>query len=715
MRLRIIIFLFTAFLSIPKILHCQEEKITIKADRIFGDQRNNTIIATGNVEINKASQTVISESISYNKDTGWIDLPSEVKVIDLELGNLFSDKATIKDDLSQGTFIKPMLILSNGSYLQAKEAEKLSLNKSSFTNPVFSVCPNDEIVKNDSIAGNETDLITLHSSNTTIDNDNKRIINKNTIIKFLDFPIFYTPYLSIPTTENKRSSGFLTPSYINNSRLGSAIQTPYFVNVSKNTNLVISPKFYTSDNQLTIETKIKQLLKYGQHDTKLELSNNKISSSADINSQNRTEAQYRYKASSLGDFTYNKNTFVNFDILTVGDKDYLRDFDFNFIPYTQSELNYEYTKNRNYLKISSVRFQELEETEQRDQAQWVLPSISHHIQSKPKLLNETYSLTTNVTSIVRENGLQYNRLSTIPSVQIPINFHGNLFNLTLSNQIDYYRLEYNFEDSQNQNVTRLNNSQSNNKPSFSVNWKLPLIKKTTEKTTIIEPQIKFISSSQKKDYSSFANEDSNNSELTVNNLFSGDRLAGYDRNENGERVSYGVNSAIYSDKDKFEFNIGQSYLINEETQDVAVNGFNNTSKSNIVGKTSYEYGKIFDITYNFQLDESDLNNKINYATANLHLDKFTLSNDYLLIRRGALSDEKLAQNTSTLSYKIAPKLILSGSVTKNLVTKTDLLRRISLKSDGCCIITEFIVSETNTSNLTKKQRSFNLNVTIREL
>lgn len=714
MHLRIIIFLFAAFLSIPQISHCQEEKITIKADRIFGDQKNNKIIATGNVEINKASQTIISDKISYDKESGWIDLPSEVKVIDLKLGNLFSDKATLRDDLSGGVFTNPILILGNGSYLQASEAQKLSLNKSSFTNPVFSICPNDEIIKNDSIAGNETDLITLHSSNTIIDNDKKKIINKHTIIKFLDFPILYTPYISIPTSENKRSSGFLTPSYLNNSRLGSALQIPYFVNVSQNTNLVISPKIYPGNNQISLETKFKQVLKYGEHDTNIELSNNNISSSPHINSENRTEAEYRYKASSSGNFIYSNRSSVNFDILTVGDKDYLRDFDFNFIPYTQSELNYEYTNKRDYLKVTSVRFQELEQEDERDKAQWVLPSISHHIQSRPKLLNETYSLTTNVTSINRENGLQYNRISATPDVKIPINFHGNLFNLKLSNQIDYYRLEYDFEDDQSQNVAR-HNSQSNNRPSFSASWKLPLIKKTAKRTTIIEPKIKFISSSQKKNYLDIANEDSNSSELTVNNLFSNDRIAGYDRNENGERISYGANSTIYTENEKLEFDIGQSYLINEEVQDVTINGFNNTSKSNIVGRASYEYDDIFNITYNFQLDESNLNNKINYASANLNLEKFTLSNDYLLIRRGALSDEKLAQNTSTLSYKMSPTLILSGSVTKNLATKTDLLRRISIKNNGCCIITEFAISETNTSNLTRKERSFNFNITIKEL
>ncbi len=716
MQKKLALFLVIASIFTPKALYCQEEKVTIKANRIFGDQVANEITAIGNVEINKANQTLISDKIVYSKQTGWIKSESETKLIDLEVGNMFSDQGSIKDDFSKGEFLNPILIFNDGSYLQSKKANKESTKKTSFTKPILSVCPNNEIVENDNLAGQKIDLITLHSTKTTIDSDQERIINKNVLIKVVNVPVFYTPYISIPTKNNKRSSGFLTPSYLNNSRLGMGLKTPYFINVSPKTNFTISPKVYFEHKQISVDNIIEQKLKYGEHQTGLELSNNEISSTSDINTQNRTESEYRYKTYSRGNFIYTKNSSVNFDILTVGDKDYLRDFDFQFLPYTESELNYEYTKNRDYIKISSVRFQELEQAESRDEAQWVLPSINHHIQSKPQsTANETYSLSTNITSINRENGLQYNRVSTTPKVEVPLNISGNLFKLELSNQIDYYILQYNYDDQQSASANRLDSSQSNQKPMLSASWKLPLIRKAPTNTIIIEPQVKFTSSTTKKNFIDLPNEDSNNSELTINNLFSNDRMSGYDRNENGERINYGANSTIYSTNSKFEFDIGQSYLINQEDQDIEVNGFNNNKKSNIVGKTSYEYKKIFGTTYNFQLDESNLNNKVNYVSSYLNYSKFNLTNDYLLIRKGILSNEKIAQDTFGVGYSITPKLQLSGSITKNLVTRKNLIRRISIKNNGCCVVTEFSVAETNTSNLVKRQRSFNLNITVKGL
>ena len=244
MYFKLVTSLAIAFLSIPSISYCQEEKVTIKANRIFSDQLSNKVTAVGNVEINKNNQTFLSDKVSYDKNTGWIKSNSSTKVIDLESGNMFSDKGSIKDDFSTGEFINPVLIFKDGSYLQSKKANKESLKRTSFSYPLLSVCPNDNITKDDRLAGEGVDLITLHSSKTTIDTDKQRIINKHAIVKIVNVPIFYTPYISIPTKDNKRSSGFLTPSYLNNSRLGVGVRTPYFINVSQNTNLTISQKLY---------------------------------------------------------------------------------------------------------------------------------------------------------------------------------------------------------------------------------------------------------------------------------------------------------------------------------------------------------------------------------------------------------------------------------------------------------------------------------------
>ena len=141
------------------------------------------------------------------------------------------------------------------------------------------------------------------------------------------------------------------------------------------------------------------------------------------------------------------------------------------------------------------------------------------------------------------------------------------------------------------------------------------------------------------------------------------------------------------------------------------NKFHTTERS-LTFKTN---GLSKDCSYDFQLDESNLSNKINYISTNLQLKKFNFANNFLLIRKGALSNQALSQNTLKMGYKITPKLTASGSVTRNLVADIDILRRISLSYGGCCITTEFSIAETNTSNLIQRERSFNLNILIKGL
>lgn len=309
--------------------------------------------------------------------------------------------------------------------------------------------------------------------------------------------------------------------------------------------------------------------------------------------------------------------------------------------------------------------------------------------------------------------MQYRRLTVDPSVKIPLNFYGNLIDLTSKVAIDYYSLDNNYKFGETH--ADYKQSQSNYKPEFSAMWRLPLIQKTKSNTLMLEPTVNFVSSSFKKNYLSLPNEDSNNSELTVNNLFVNDRIAGYDRNEAGERISYGAKSAMFNRLGQFELTLGQSYRISERVQDVSIRGFNNNNKSNIVGQVSYILPQYFNATYLFQLNESNYKNEVNSLITNLTLKRLTIGNNYLLIRKGVINPEEIAQDTFNIGFKFTPRFRVLGSVTKNLVTNKNLMRSATLEYEGCCVVIKFMTTENNTSNLTKTQRSHSINIAVKNL
>ncbi len=453
----------------------------------------------------------------------------------------------------------------------------------------------------------------------------------------------------------------------------------------------------------------------GDYKVNLELANNKITANNDVAITNRTKKPYRYNLNSTGKFDFDRFLTANLDINTVGDRDYLRDYHNTYLAYTVSQADVDYIKGRSHSSLSSVRFQELENPLLQNQAPLVLPRFNSHIETaKPLISNERYFLNTDLAILTREEGLQYQRISLEPGVRLPFNIAGNLFDLEAKSQNDYYHLTGDLANPES-SAQNFKSYISNQKNKFNAKWSLPLIKKTDPSTLMVEPIAMLSSTSYKGDYTKIPNQDSANGELSMNNLFSDNRISGYDRSETGERVSYGARSSLFNSLGEFEFNFGQSYRLSNQSQDVTVLGFNATNKSSVVGDFFYKASKHFTMRYDFQLNDSTFLNEINDVNANLVFDRFSFNTSYLLMRRTASNDIKKEQVQLISGIKLTKQWSTQLMLVRDLTNGINLNRSIALKYDGCCTIVDFTVSEQDLGNLTAPNRSFSFSVTVKNL
>lgn len=692
----------------------EEPPAVLKADEIEGDRDTNIMDAVGNVELTKGDATVTSEVMSYDKNKGTVKASGNFRAQNLEVGKLKATDAEVKDDMSSGVFHNSTLALNNGSYLTSPQTNKLSREITVLQKPVYSICPNEDIADDIDEAGKKTDLITIKSSRAKIDQEKKTVSITNSVVRIYKMPILYMPYIKFPLPDNKRRSGFLSPSYIKNNRFGIGFKTPYFFDLAPNYDLTVTPLVYVENKQFTIYNEFRHMAKYGDYKLNFEFSNNKITNTTDTVVVKRSDKQYRWLITGDGKFDFNTNSSANYKLNTAGDRNYLRDYNYSFLAYTVSEANYDYTNQRNYFGVKTVRFQELVDITKEKNAPFVLPIINSHIEtSKPIFFKEKYALTSNFTSIYREDGMQYRRATVIPEINVPINFHGNLFNFNAKIEGDAYSLENNFKEiPQNNNYDSV---KTNYKPEFIASWHLPLIQKLKSNTLMVEPIVTFVSSNFRKNFEKLPNEDSNSSELTVNNLFLGDRISGFDRNEAGERVSYGVKSSMFNKLGQFDLTVGQSYRISNEVQDVAIRGFNDNNKSNIVGQFNYKYRTFFNMNYLFQLNESNYKNDVNSVSAGLAIKKFTLSTDYLLLRKNVSNATEVEQASLRAGLKVTKRLSITATASKDFVIGRVISRGLGVVYDGCCIVVNFGITENNSINLLQKQTSYKINVTVKNL
>ena len=84
----------------------------------------------------------------------------------------------------------------------------------------------------------------IEASDITLDHDSETGVAKNALLRVGDWPLLYTPYMSFPTS-NARKSGFLMPMYGYSNVGGFDLALPYYWNIAPNVDATIVPHEYS--------------------------------------------------------------------------------------------------------------------------------------------------------------------------------------------------------------------------------------------------------------------------------------------------------------------------------------------------------------------------------------------------------------------------------------------------------------------------------------
>jgi len=185
----------------------------------------------GNVEMKRADQQASSNSANYDSVSETLDLHGDVYYSEDEL-SVHTDTATLKlasDEarLRDTSFIfptTPIRGMSKGIYRDSKSLSR-------FKDVLYTSCE----------PGNQDWIV--HASDLKINRTAGRGSAKNAWIEFKGVPVFYSPYLSFPT-DDRRKSGFLAPVFGRTQKGGFILSTPFYWNIAPNYDAIIKPRYY---------------------------------------------------------------------------------------------------------------------------------------------------------------------------------------------------------------------------------------------------------------------------------------------------------------------------------------------------------------------------------------------------------------------------------------------------------------------------------------
>src|ERR1700744_1445902 len=115
----------------------------------------------------------------------------------------------------------------------AKDIEASPDGKVHFTKVRYTSCP----------LGNEDWM--LQASILNLDTQAGEGVARDVTMRFKDVPVFYTPYISFPIGD-ERKSGFMFPSFGHSHSNGFELEVPYYFNLAPNYDFKLTPGLLTA-------------------------------------------------------------------------------------------------------------------------------------------------------------------------------------------------------------------------------------------------------------------------------------------------------------------------------------------------------------------------------------------------------------------------------------------------------------------------------------
>jgi LPS-assembly protein len=189
----------------------------------------------------------------------------------------------------------------------------------------------------------------------------------------------------------------------------------------------------------------------------------------------------------------------------------------------------------------------------------------------------------------------------------------------------------------------------------------------------LTPRLQIVASPPTKNLS-VPNEDARSVDLEDSNLFELNRFPGYDRWEDGPRVTYGADWAVDLTGIAIRTTIGQSYRLNSKPSILPPGTGLSDRFSDIVGRTNVQIGRRLELVHRFRIDKSSLALRRNEIDAVVGGRRTYFTVGYLKLNRNINSIEDLPDREEIrLSgrLQIAHYWSIFGSTTIDLTSKTE--------------------------------------------
>jgi len=252
-----------------------------------------------NISFSMGEKVIMAEQALYFQSTGFAEASGSVSYSDrnIFIASEYAEIDTVNESIS---FIETEFDLSNPFAIG--RSGRLTINNAGLLdieNAFFTTC------------AEEIPFWSINASRLNLNTQQGIGRASNLSLRLKNIPLLYLPSLSFPIS-NQRKTGFLMPEFGNSQKLGTNISFPFYLNLSENYDLILSPG-YISEYGSTLEGQYRHLISSGELDLSWQLINDQISE------KNRYVSELNFNF-NIENFTLGGN------IETFSDQNYYEDF-----------------------------------------------------------------------------------------------------------------------------------------------------------------------------------------------------------------------------------------------------------------------------------------------------------------------------------------------------------------------------------------------------
>ncbi len=527
----------------------QNKPMLIQADDLIYDNKNNRVIARGNVEIYYNNYTLLANNVIYDRGTSKLVADGNVRIKEPDGALVKAERIVLTDDFKEG-FIRSLQVVSQDeTRIGAAQAIRKPGNITEFKNGVFTPCKTCE-KKN-------APLWRIKAKRVIHNKNEKTISYEDATFDVFGTPIAYLPFFKHPDQTVKRQTGFLVPRPIYSKELGGGIETPFYFNLAPNYDFTFSPS-YLSKRGFLLKGEWRHRLKNGSYNIKVA-----GISETDRPEDSASDDKFRGSIVSEGDFKIASNWDFGWDVTYESDDTFRRFYKLDNIKREDrvSKIYLVGQKDRNYFSANAYQFGGLLSDDTNETESIVHPVIDYNYIYSDPVLGGELSFNTNALSLSRDdNGVDSNRLSAdiswrrkfvdrLGQVITPFaKLRGDVYT---SNNYTNPHTGLNDDDTETRGVA-----------SGGLEYRFPFVAHTQGASHVIEPIAQIVTRSDlsRKDQLSVSNEDAQSLVFDDTLLFDLDKFSGYDRIETGTRANIGVQYTLQNYTGGYmRAVIGQSY------------------------------------------------------------------------------------------------------------------------------------------------------------